>query len=156
MIIKKIKETLGQVFHSPEASGTWGDDITVNMDGGVGGSWKVECAVDEDPVECEKLQENLYTGIPAPAYLEDDSWFGPAPIRSQKQVDYMQQETEIKRKEREENFSVEPDDIHQKMYEIATKSQNTTLDLNPPGGSENFQEGPGGWQSGNGWNVFKK
>ena len=42
------------------------------------------------------------------------------------------------------------------MYEIATKSQNTTLDLNPPGGSENFHEGPGGWNSGNGWNVFKK
>ena len=156
MIIKKIKETLGQVFHSPEASGTWGDDITVNMDGGVGGSWKVECAVDDDPVECDRLQENLYTGIPAPAYLEDDPWFGPAPIRSQKQVDYMQQETEIKRKEREENFSVEPDDIHQKMYEIATKNQNTTLDLNPPGGSENFQEGPGGWQSGNGWSAIKK
>ena len=44
-MIKRIKETLGQVFHSPEASGTWGDDITVNMDGGVGGSWKVECAI---------------------------------------------------------------------------------------------------------------
>ena len=39
--IRTIKDTLGQVFHSPEASGTWGDDITVNMDGGVGGSWKV-------------------------------------------------------------------------------------------------------------------
>ena len=35
MIIKKLKETLGQVFHTPEATGTWGDDITVNMDGGV-------------------------------------------------------------------------------------------------------------------------
>ena len=36
-------------FKDPlEASGTWGDDITVNMDGGVGGSWKVECAIDED------------------------------------------------------------------------------------------------------------
>ena len=41
MIIKKLKETLGQVFHSPEATGTWGDDITVNMDGGVGGSGKL-------------------------------------------------------------------------------------------------------------------
>ena len=23
-----------------------------------------------------------YVGVPAPVYLEDDPWFGPAPIRS--------------------------------------------------------------------------
>ena len=97
-----------------------------------------------------------YTGIPAPAYLEDDEWFGPAPIKTQKQLDYMEQEIETKRQEREQNFSVEPDDIHQKMYEIATKNHNTTIHLNPPGGSENFQEGPGGWNSGNGWGQVQK
>ena len=50
----------------------------------------------------------------------------------------MEQETEMKRQE--ENFSVEPDDIHQKMYEIATKNQSTTLHLDPPGGSETFNK----------------
>ena len=94
-----------------------------------------------------------FTGVPAPAYLKDDEWFGPAPEYTEKQKDYMVQETEIKRQEFEQNFSVEPEDIHQKMYEIATKSQNTTLHLNPPGGSENFQEN--GWQSGTGFGQYR-
>ena len=151
MIIKKLKETLGQVFHSPEATG----------------SWTVECAVDEEKVDCSELEADAfsdreepetapYIGVPAPAYLEDDEWFGPAPIKTQKQLDYMEQEIETKRQEREQNFSVEPDDIHQKMYEIATKNHNTTIHLNPPGGSENFQEGPGGWNSGTGWGQVQK
>ena len=96
-----------------------------------------------------------YVGVPAPVYLNDDLWFGPAPIRSQKQIDYMQQEFEIKRQEREQNFSVEPDNIHQKMYEIATKNHNTTINFN--GGSENFLNGGSngyGWMSGNGWDQF--
>ena len=53
----------------------------------------------------------------------------------------MEQEIEIKRQEREKTFFVEPDDIHQRMYEIATKAQTTTLHLDPIGGSENFQGG---------------
>ena len=40
------------------------------------------------------------------------------------------------------------------MYEIATKNWNTVAETQ--GGSENFQEGPGGWKSGNGWNVLQK
>ena len=131
------------------------DDIIVNMDGGVGGSWKVnEEVVEEEPPACTVKPEEPYIGIPAPAYLEPDPWFAP-PVYTEKQVDYMEQETEMKRQEREENFSVEPDDIHQKMYEIATKNQSTTLHLNPPGGSENFHEGPGGWNSGTGINQFR-
>lgn len=145
MIIRKLKE----VFTSKS------DDITVNMDGGVGGSWKVECAIDEDVVDCEELEDDgldyedqYYTGVPAPPYLQDDPWFGPAPTYSQKQLDYMVQETEIKQKEREENFSVESEDIHQKMYEIATQNSPTTIQLNPPGGSENV------WMSGTGMGQF--
>ena len=107
MIIKKLKETLGQVFHSPEATGTWGDDITVNMDGGVGGSWKVECAIDEEVVDCREMDSPPYVGIPAPAYLEDDEWFGPAPVKTEKQTEYMEMETKIKkdRQQREKEFS---------------------------------------------------
>ena len=35
----------------------------------------------------------------------------------------------------------EPENIHQLMYEMATKSGATTLQLDPIGGSENFQGG---------------
>ena len=94
-----------------------------------------------------------FTGVPAPVYLKDDEWFGPAPEYTEKQKDYMVQETETKRQEFEKSFSVEPENIHQKMYEISTKSQNTTLHLNPPGGSENFQEDS--WQSGTGFGQYR-
>ena len=39
-------------------------------------------------------------------------------------------------------------DIHAKMYEIATNNWTTVSETQ--GGSENFQEGPGGWNSGAG------
>ena len=134
---KKVPcETLGEVFYSPESQGTW----TKEND--------AECFAND-----AKRFYSDYIGVPAPIYLSDDDWF-PAPTYSEKQLDYMVQETEIKRQEREENFSVETDDIHQKMYEIATKNQSTTLHLDPPGGSENFQSGPGGWSSGTGFNQF--
>ena len=107
---------------------------------------EIECSIDENIVDCTEMEEEPYIGIPAPAYLEDDEWFGPAPVRTEKQLDYMVQEMEIKRQEREENFSVESDDIHERMYEIATSSSPTTIQLNPPGGSENFQDS--GWMSG--------
>lgn len=116
---------------------------------------KIECAIDEEVVDCEELEDDgldyedqYYTGVPAPPYLQDDPWFGPAPTYSKKQLDYMVQETEIKQKEREENFSVESEDIHQRMYEIATQNSPTTIQLNPPGGSENV------WMSGTGMGQF--
>ena len=37
-MIDKIKQTLGQIFFSPEASGTWDSE-------------DIECAIDEDIVE---------------------------------------------------------------------------------------------------------
>ena len=129
MIIKKLKETLGQVFHSPEASGTWSND-------------DIECAIDDNVVDCSEMDEEPYVGIPAPTYLEEDPWFGPAPIRSEKQLDYMEQETFIKQQEHQETHSTaESEDIHQVMYEMATQNSATTLQLNPIGGSENFQGG---------------
>ena len=84
-----------------------------------------------------------FTGIPAPKVLKDDPWFGPAPTLTEKQMDYMQIETEVKmqeEKEREESGS-EPEKIHQLMYEMATKNAPTTIQLNPIGGSEIFQGG---------------
>ena len=102
---------------------------------------EIECAIDEQTVDCAVMEEEPYTGIPAPAYLKDDEWFGPAPEYTEKQKDYMVQETEIKRQEFEKSFAVEPEDIHQVMYEMATQSAATTLQLDPIGGSENFQGG---------------
>ena len=107
---------------------------------------QIQCAIDEQIVDCEgeafkQDALNYYTGVPAPVYLEDDPWFGPAPVRSQKQLDYIEQETSIKQQQAQEVGKREPDNIHQLMYEIATKSSATTLQLDPVGGSENFQGG---------------
>ena len=129
----------------------------------------IECAIDNDPIDCTSLQEdydqqesfeqdaiNHYTGVPAPAYLDDDPWFGPAPIRSEKQLEYMEMETEMRMVAEKESLDnpCESHDIHAKMYEIATKNWTTVAETQ--GGSENFQEGPGGWNSGTGLAQFKR
>jgi len=103
---------------------------------------KIECAIDEDIVECSEMDAPAYTGVPAPVYLENDEWFGTAVV-SEKSQDYMVQETEIKQQESENRqyWTKEPEDIHQVMYEMATKSGATTVQLDPIGGSENFQGG---------------
>ena len=103
---------------------------------------KVECAIDETIVECSEMDAPAYTGVPAPVYLENDEWFGTAVV-SEKSQDYMVQETEIKQQESENRqyWTKEPEDIHQVMYEMATKSGATTVQLDPIGGSENFQGG---------------
>ena len=103
---------------------------------------KVECAIDETIVECAEMDAPPYTGVPAPVYLENDEWFGTAVV-SEKSQDYMVQETEIKQQESENRqyWTKEPEDIHQVMYEMATKSGATTVQLDPIGGSENFQGG---------------
>ena len=85
------------------------------------------------------------------------------PIITEKGMDVIQQETYIKQQEEEHKEQlvasgcvVEEENIHQKMYEIATESQKTTVHLDPPGGSENFHGGPNGygWMSGTGMNQF--
>ena len=119
----------------------------------------IECAVDENTVECDHLdddQDKAYVGVPAPILNPVDDWFsGPygSPTITEKQKDYMEQETEIKKQESENRqyWTNESEDIHQKMYDLATKNGKTTTQLNPVGGSETFQEGPGGWTSGTGY-----
>jgi hypothetical protein len=89
---------------------------------------------------------------PAPAYLEDDIWFGPA-FRSEKAEKKLKVEKIIEK--RMETIIVEETkevpNIHTVMYEIATKNQSTTLHLDPApvlgGGSEEV------WQSGSGMNT---
>ena len=104
---------------------------------------EIECAIDEQTVDCAVMEEEpAYTGVPAPVYLENDEWFGTAVVSEESQ-DYMVQETEIKQQESENRqyWTKEPEDIHQLMYEMATKSGATTVQLDPIGGSENFQGG---------------
>ena len=103
-----------------------------------------------------------FTGIPAPKVLKDDPWFGPAPILSEKQQEYMrtqlEEEKQLIPQSEDQPPNKEVDNIHEVMYNIATQSGKTTTQLNPMpelgGGSENFQSGPGGWMSGTGLNQF--
>jgi hypothetical protein len=91
-----------------------------------------------------------YTGIPAPIFLPDDPWFGPSPIKSEKQMTHEEMLEEASRREesnrKEENK--EPDNIHEVMYNFSTHKGKLTIQINPPGGSETFQEGSGDWMSG--------
>jgi len=123
-------------------------------------TYKVECAVDENLVDCEDFKES-YTGVPAPDYLPEDPWF-PSPVLSDKQMTIKEAHEQAVADNQilaeGDDGVVESSDIHQKMYEIATKGAPTTLQLDSPGGSENFQEGghtgPGGWTSGTGIRQF--
>lgn len=112
----------------------------------------VSCTVDP---EKPKAEAKPFRTTPAPAITEPDPWFNE-PIKSEKQMDYEEMlEVEREREEAEKPPTKEPEDIHEVMYKKATKNQNTTVQLNPPGGSENFQSGPGGWSSGTGQNQFR-
>lgn len=145
MIKKTIKQAMSSFKDKFGNNMSWpkvvSDNITVNMDGGVGGSWKVECAIDEEVVGCDEMDNPPFVGVPAPAYLEDDPWFGPAPVKTETQMDYMEKETEIKKQEEEKRkeYNGEPCNMHQLMYEMATSNWNTVKETQ--GGSENFQGG---------------
>ena len=65
-----------------------------------------------------------YTGIPAPILTPVDDWFSsPYGCPTEKQQDYMVQEAEIKKQEAENRqyWTKESADIHQEMYDLATK-----------------------------------
>ena len=107
----------------------------------------IECAIDEDVVDCTEMEEEPYVGVPVPILNPVDEWFaspyGCSSAITEKQQDYMVQEAEIKKQEDENRqyWTKEPENIHQVMYEMATKSGATTVQLDPIGGSENFQGG---------------
>ena len=106
----------------------------------------IECAIDDNTVDCDKFdddQDKAYVGVPAPILNPVDEWFaspyGCTPVVTEKQKEY--QESEAFKEEAIKYYSKEPDNIHQVMYDMATKSGGTTLQLDPIGGSENFQGG---------------
>ena len=143
-VIKKIK----QIFET--------QTTLLQKKAGIFKEEDVECAIDDQVVDCKEVDKQPYTGIPAPVVSATDDWFSSPdefvePVYTEKQRDYMEQETIIKMQEEMQNTEVtcESEDIHQKMYEIATKNWNTVV-----GGSENFQESSGGWMSGTGYGQF--
>ena len=84
-----------------------------------------------------------YTGVPAPVVLPQDPWFGPSPIKSEKQMTHEEMLEEASRREEENRKEEckEPENIHEVMYDMATKCGKTTTQLDPVGGSETFQGG---------------
>ena len=104
---------------------------------------EVERSIDNEKVDCKEL-EPPYLGVPAPVMMPIDEWFTDSniePVKTEKQITHEEMLEEAARREEENDQSKEPKDIHQKMYEMATRSGSTTLQLNPIGGSENFQGG---------------
>jgi len=100
---------------------------------------------------------------PAPEYLEDDEWFGPATL-SEKQLTIKEMREKLIEEEillplSEDQPRKEVANIHEVMYNIATSKGKTTTQLDPMpqlgGGSEHIQSGPGGWLSGTGMAQFK-
>ena len=118
---------------------------------------KVECSVDEEQVDCDSFNESSWIGVPAPVETPIDSWFVDSStevVKTEKQITHEEMLEEAARREeenRKDEFT-EPKNIHQKMYELATKNWTTVAETQ--GGSENFHEGPGGWTSGNGMRQF--
>ena len=113
--------------------------------------------VKKTPKKVEKPKEN-YIGVAAPVTTPDDSWFS-APVKTEKVIAY---EKQVAQKIEEQRIveaahpKKEPENIHQQMYERASKYWGTWKEeIQSPGGSENFQSGPGGWNSGNGMGQFK-
>ena len=102
-----------------------------------------------------------YIGVPAPVETPADPWFSE-PVKTEKVIAY---EKHVAQKIEEQKIAEavhpkkEAKDIHQQMYARASKffgSWQENL-----GGSENFQSGPDGWnsgagfQSGTGYNQFR-
>jgi hypothetical protein len=84
---------------------------------------------------------------PAPDFLSDDPWFGSAPLSNKAKKAKVKRTYEAKAVEQ---ATKEPQNIHEALYQAATKNVATTLSLNPApsfiGGSEVFQQ----WASGQG------
>lgn len=120
-------------------------------------TFKVESVIDQELVDCKEVETN-YTGYPPPAYLPEDPWF-PDPILSEKQMSIKEAHDQAVADQQilDESQSKESADIHQKLYEVATKNWTTVgeTQISAQGGSENFQEGPDGWQSGTGYSQFR-
>ena len=98
-----------------------------------------------------------YIGVLAPDYLPEDPWF-PTPVFSEKQLTVKEahEQAVADKQILDESESKESAEIHQKLYELSSKNWTTVgeTQLSEQGGSENFQEGSGSWNSGTGMRQF--
>ena len=112
--------------------------------------------IDDDEPKKVETQKPSYTGVAAPVVTPTDNWFSE-PVKTEKVIAY---EKHVAQKIEEQKFAEaaqpkkEAQDIHQQMYERVTKYWGTWQEEHL-GGSENFQSGPGGWNSGNGMAQFR-
>ena len=109
---------------------------------------KIECAIDDNTVDYETFdndQEKVFTGVPAPDQPVLDDWFmspyGEPLLPKKKFAGNYQGPlyapyTAVDAG-KSKPISSGNDGTHQKMYELSTQNQSTTLQLNPIGGSEN-------------------
>ena len=111
----------------------------------------LECAIDEDTVDCGHLdddQDKAYVGVPAPILNPIDEWFA-SPYGCPSAITEKQKEYEHINDDFQDGWWLLPEyqdtkespNIHQEMYDLATNSGKTTTQLDPIGGSENFQGG---------------
>ena len=111
----------------------------------------IECAVDENIVDCKTFddeQDKAYVGVPAPILNPIDEWFS-APYGCPSAITEKQKEYEHINDDFQDGWWLLPEyqdtnespSIHQDMYDLATKNGKTTTQLDPIGGSENFQGG---------------
>ena len=111
----------------------------------------LECAIDEDTVDCGHLdddQDKAYVGVPAPILNPIDEWFA-SPYGCPSAITEKQKEYEHINDDFQDGWWLLPEyqdtnespSIHQDMYDLATKNGKTTTQLDPIGGSENFQGG---------------
>ena len=101
------------------------------------------------------VKSKNHSTVPAPVVTPTDNWFSE-PVKTEKVIAY---EKHVAQKIEEQKFieaaqpKKEAQDIHQQMYARASKYWGTWKE-ELPGGSENFQSGPGGWNSGTGMRQF--
>ena len=118
----------------------------------------IECAIDDNTVDCSKFdddQDKAYVGVPAPVLNPVDEWFSspygcatPAITEKQKEYEHINDDFQdgwwlLP----EYQDTKESPNIHQEMYDLATKAGKTTTQLNPIGGSENFLGGSENFQA---------
>ena len=97
-----------------------------------------------------------WVGIVAPPKLIEDPWFPIPEELKEPEPDVFKEDVVLESKS--ENYEraiqhkvIEDEFLHEWVYKEATKNSSTTLDLNPPGGSETLL-GHDSWESGRGLN----
>ena len=119
---------------------------------------KIECSIDEEIVDCKEIDAEPYVGVPASPFTPVDDWFS-TPYNTEDNItqDIVTGEP-LKMDPVTGDYVVptaEPENIHEVMYQEATKNGMHWKQ----GGSETFQENVNlddrTWQSGTGLSQYR-